>query len=385
MTDRQLVSRVESDFALAISLYHGYELLKQHGPRSLYLHLKDSMEGEGGQAWIKVKIKSDAELVRIFEQLSAEFAVESKVTNFVHPKLVKCEEVVLAHFRTMSDPSKTLFSQYRDSVQEIADYLNRHRPLIRAVCFVGHGSTGNSRRKGISIREQHNVLELFTSGHYNVLVATCVAEEGLDIGDVDLIVCFDSNRSPVRMVQRMGRTGRKRHGKVIMLLTEGKESNAYNACNANRKRLVQIMGPSVHGKLKFYSANPRLVPLGIIPTCKRVEILNIPSFEDEESLEKGKRIVLKKDASFSITNDEFTYWNEHVKPFMYNGSLLSKALIEIGPCTKTRFFAHSNMWNLIEKFRFRNDARINNEKGDLTSSAVNQLFSMKLLAKMLWI
>ena len=55
------------------------------------------------------------------------------------------------------------------------------------------------------------------------MVSTCVGEEGLDIGDVDLIVCFDSHKSPIRLVQRMGRTGRKRDGKVVMLVTEGKE------------------------------------------------------------------------------------------------------------------------------------------------------------------
>ena len=67
------------------------------------------------------------------------------------------------------------------------------------------------------------VVEKFRNGGYNTLIATCVGEEGLDIGDVDLIVCFDSHKSPIRLVQRMGRTGRKRDGKVIMLVTEGKE------------------------------------------------------------------------------------------------------------------------------------------------------------------
>jgi len=33
-----------------------------------------------------------------------------------------------------------------------------------------------------------------------VLVATCVAEEGLDIGEVDLIICYDSGLNPIRMI-----------------------------------------------------------------------------------------------------------------------------------------------------------------------------------------
>jgi len=67
------------------------------------------------------------------------------------------------------------------------------------------------------------VMREFREGGYNTLVSTCIGEEGLDIGDVDLIICFDVQKSPVRLVQRMGRTGRKRQGRIVMLVTEGKE------------------------------------------------------------------------------------------------------------------------------------------------------------------
>jgi len=51
-----------------------------------------------------------------------------------------------------------------------------------------------------------------------------IGEEGLDVGEVDLIICFDvSQHSPIRLVQRMGRTGRKRDGHIIVLVTDGKE------------------------------------------------------------------------------------------------------------------------------------------------------------------
>jgi len=66
-------------------------------------------------------------------------------------------------------------------------------------------------------------MSRFKSGDFNVLIATSVAEEGLDIGEVDLIICLEANKSPIKFVQRLGRTGRKRSGKCITLLTEGKE------------------------------------------------------------------------------------------------------------------------------------------------------------------
>ena len=75
-------------------------------------------------------------------------------------------------------------------------------------------------KKGLSQKEQIAVVRKFRDGGYNTLVATCVGEEGLDIGEVDLIVCYDVSKSPIRLVQRMGRTGRKRAGRIIVLVTE---------------------------------------------------------------------------------------------------------------------------------------------------------------------
>lgn len=49
------------------------------------------------------------------------------------------------------------------------------------------------------------------------------SHSGLDIGDVDLIICYDAPKSPIRLVQRMGRTGRKREGRIVVLVTKGKE------------------------------------------------------------------------------------------------------------------------------------------------------------------
>jgi ERCC4-related helicase len=43
----------------------------------------------------------------------------------------------------------------------------------------------------------------FKGGMYNVLVATSIGEEGLDIGSVDKIICYDAQKSSVRMVSSL--------------------------------------------------------------------------------------------------------------------------------------------------------------------------------------
>ena len=94
-----------------------------------------------------------------------------------HPKLRKLEEVVLEHFRGCSSDGVAqssdetgkrcpnietrvmIFSQYRESVQEIADLLSSHAPLVRVMSFVGHGTTGKSTSKGLTQREQTEVCK----------------------------------------------------------------------------------------------------------------------------------------------------------------------------------------------------------------------------------
>lgn len=54
-----------------------------------------------------------------------------------------------------------IFSSFRDSVQEIAEMLLQHQPIIRAMTFVGHASAKGKSMKGFTQKEQ---LEVITFG-----------------------------------------------------------------------------------------------------------------------------------------------------------------------------------------------------------------------------
>ena len=147
-------------------------------------------------------------------------------------KLDKLETILEEHFRRYhgakgaGSTRAIVFVSTRATVFECISKLKSSSNEIKAVAFVGQStSKGNlaARQitKGISQQEQENIVASFRNGACNVLVATCIAEEGLDIGEVDLIVCYDSVSSPLRLMQRMGRTGRKRAGRVVMLVIEG--------------------------------------------------------------------------------------------------------------------------------------------------------------------
>jgi Fanconi anemia group M protein len=179
--DRSTLGMAEGDFASAISLYHAYELLIQHGMRSFYNFMDKTLEDAKGPSrrlrselqrlpvWNEVmsemreKFVGDADhsrlnasgprvLTQIPSQLNSSRQGEEIVLG--HPKLEKLKELVVDHFRTKQreEPDSAtrvmIFSQYRDSVQEITACLDAFKPLIKVMEFVGQaGKKGKVRIK----------------------------------------------------------------------------------------------------------------------------------------------------------------------------------------------------------------------------------------------
>ncbi len=104
-----------------------------------------------------------------------------------------------------------------------------------------------------------------------IIIKILIALEGLDIGEVDLIICYDSQKSPIRLIQRMGRTGRKREGRIIILLTEGKEEGSYSTSLSKKKNIYKTIQNSAKN-LKFYQNNPPMMPKDHKPKCHQMFI-----------------------------------------------------------------------------------------------------------------
>ncbi|NWW97611.1 FANCM protein, partial [Caloenas nicobarica] len=332
---------IEGDFALCISLYHGYELLLQMGLRSLFIYLCGIMDGSKGLTRTKNELGRNEDFMKLYQQLRDMFSdapqalangnvcktvfENKKEFIYSHPKLRKLEEIVIKHFKSWkkecSDEGTTestsantadtrvmIFSSFRDSVQEIAEMLSRLSPVVRVMTFVGH-STGKST-KGFTQKEQLEVVKRFREGGYNTLVSTCVGEEGLDIGEVDLIVCFDAQKSPVRLVQRMGRTGRRRQGRIVLILAQGREERTYNQSQSNKRSIHKAI--SGNKMLHFYQHSPRMIPEGINPKLHKM-FITAEKYEPSDSRMLSKERRCQKQVrcheNWSLSAEEFEIWD----------------------------------------------------------------------------
>jgi len=122
--------------------------------------------------------------------------------------------------------------------------------------FVGQASRGEDI--GLSQKEQVDILEKFRAGDVNVLVATSIGEEGLDIPQVDLVVFYEPVPSEIRTIQRRGRTGRSAAGRVIMLVTKDTRDEAYlySARRKERKMHVELDRLRKELKQKIFVGEP---------------------------------------------------------------------------------------------------------------------------------
>jgi ATP-dependent DNA helicase MPH1 len=282
-------------FQVMMSLANSIDLLKFHGIGPFYSKMKIfDDESYGGGKYAKQIVEHQA-----FKDMMARLRQWVNNPDFVgHPKLEYLKSVALNHFMDAGEgrgaaggrpPSETrimVFSHYRDSAEEIVRTLKKHEPMVRPHIFVGQSSTKGS--EGMDQKKQQDVIKQFKAGTYNVLVATSIGEEGLDIGEVDLIVCYDASKSPIRMLQRMGRTGRKRAGNVQVLLMKGKEEEAFARAKDNYRKMQELIESGK--EFEFHEdKSPRIVPKEIQPVVdKRVVEIPLENTQDT-SIEPRKR------------------------------------------------------------------------------------------------
>lgn len=154
----------------------------------------------------------------------------------LHPKPHAVERLLEQRHRENEGTKTVVFTEYRDTVDRLVERLSRSEHLS-PIPFVGQSSTGE--RKGMTQKEQVAQIDAFRRGDANVLVATSVGEEGLDIPAADLVVFYEPVASAVRAIQRRGRTGRHAEGEVVMLVAEGtRDAHMLRASAARERRMM---------------------------------------------------------------------------------------------------------------------------------------------------
>ncbi|KAM3394814.1 DEAD-box ATP-dependent RNA helicase FANCM isoform X1 [Capsicum galapagoense] len=319
---------IDGLYGVLITLSHIVKLLWSHGIKSAFEMLEEKLQSK-----LFGRLMGRNEIL-----LKAKCLMQQVVSHGApSPKLSKTLEILIDHFK-MSDPKKSrviIFSNYRQSVSDILLSLRSSTDLVKATEFIGQSSGKAS--KGQSQKNQQAVLEKFRLGEYNVIVATSIGEEGLDIMEVDLVICFDANISPLRMIQRMGRTGRKHEGRVVVLAYEGRELKGYLQKQTSGKTIIKEMRNGGMNSFLFHSS-PRMIPHIFKPevqflklsiqqfvprgkSTKDVHPIRVSAFQDKLSDEEAN--LLAKYFNFTGQEAQVT-WRPSLIAFRHSQAFPSK-------------------------------------------------------------
>ncbi|MBN2517762.1 MAG: DEAD/DEAH box helicase family protein [Candidatus Altiarchaeota archaeon] len=202
--------------ASLLKVYHALELLETQGIAPLDEYFKRLRKQKSKAVFSLLKQEEMRNAIGLTEILKSQ--------DIDHPKLEKLRAIVKEQIGKKANSKIIVFTQYRDTVEKIIDVLNKEDELV-PVMFIGQATKG--KQKGMSQKEQKQVLEEFSAGEFNALIATAVGEEGLDIPEVDLVVFYEPIPSEIRSIQRRGRTARKKPGKLVVLMTERTRDEIY--------------------------------------------------------------------------------------------------------------------------------------------------------------
>ncbi|WP_276273406.1 DEAD/DEAH box helicase [Haloarcula litorea] len=140
----------------------------------------------------------------------------------LHPKFRQTRMLLAETLGIENGERVIVFTESRDTAETLVDFLDGHFDTEK---FVGQSDTEGS--EGMTQTEQQETLDRFRNGEFEVLVSTSVAEEGLDVPEVDLVLFYEPVPTAIRAIQRKGRTGRQAEGRVVVLLAEDTRDEAY--------------------------------------------------------------------------------------------------------------------------------------------------------------
>lgn len=214
--------------AVLLQSYHCLELIETQGIEPFLKYIEKFNE--------KKKLSRSEQMFLKHDLLKKGVELAKKDINLSHPKLDVLKEIVKNQFKKENDSLILIFTQYRNTIDSIEAIL-KTLPQTKVHRFVGQAKQGSV--KGMNQKEQKKIIDKFKQREINILIATSVAEEGIDIPNVNRVIFYEPVPSEIRGIQRKGRTGRSHIGEVTILITEGTRDEAYFYASTHKEKKMQ--------------------------------------------------------------------------------------------------------------------------------------------------
>ena len=214
------------------------ELLETQTLEGFYKYLKGLFDqASKKQSKGVIKLVSKPEFNFIYSQ-----ANELLAKKVEHPKMQEIISIIKREREFNKNLKMIIFTQFRETAGNISRRINEIEG-VKSKVFIGQAKKDSLG--GLNQKQQKKIIEEFSEGKINVLCATCIAEEGLDIPEVNIVVFYEPIPSAIRTIQRAGRTARLMKGKLIILITKKTRDEAFFYVAKSREKKMKTAIESI--------------------------------------------------------------------------------------------------------------------------------------------
>lgn len=178
-------------------------------------------------------------LFKLFKDKKEKLQELAKQPKYENNSLTKLRETVLKEFTSRKEARGIIFTRTRLSAIALCQWIQENPKFkecgVRASHLIGGGD--QSVVKPMTAAEQKDVLKRFRQGEINLLIATTVAEEGLDIKECNVVIRYCLVTNEIAMIQARGR-GRAEDSSYTLVEMEGSGVAERESVNEYREKMM---------------------------------------------------------------------------------------------------------------------------------------------------
>uniref|UniRef100_A0A3P9AEK1 RNA helicase n=1 Tax=Esox lucius TaxID=8010 RepID=A0A3P9AEK1_ESOLU len=186
-------------------------------------------------------IKTDTEkfLFTLFKDNKVKLQELAKNPQYENNSLFKLRTKILQEFTSREKARGIIFTKTRRSAIALAQWVQENPKFqevgVKACHVIGGGD--QSVVKPMTAAEQRDVLNKFRIAEVNLLIATTVAEEGLDIAECNFVIRYCLVTNEIAMIQARGR-GRAEDSSYTLVAGEGSGVAERESVNEYREKMM---------------------------------------------------------------------------------------------------------------------------------------------------
>jgi hypothetical protein len=207
------------------------------------------------------------QLIKFMENVGDRFVLQALRANYITPQRFEPDYFpkhcmkryllldVLKEYQ-QDDFKVLIFVKTRCGVYELAKFLAESPQVnhfVKVGTLLGHGaSTGvNNTVGGMSSNKQQGVLSEFKQGTVNVLIATSVAEEGLDVPSCKLVIRMDGIDNALQLIQSRGRARMKQSDFICIHHKKSQDAKKLTRCLMQESKMLRAI--DILNKAELYN------------------------------------------------------------------------------------------------------------------------------------